>query len=156
MTVQTVLFAAIDEPLKRLGFRRRGSNWYHLNDDLYSMVNLQRSRWDESFYVNFGFAPIDRLPDENIWLPESKCLVRFRLDALNSVSADDLQLLDEDVAGRMVEAEFREVLSDKIARLIMQIMETASNVEELSEVLASKVSGRVFVHRDMVARLAGG
>ncbi len=80
--INSILLEALNEIFKPLGFKKKSAKWYRVSGDLYCIVGVQESRWDESCYVNIGFAPAANVKTE--WLPESKCLVRFRADATRS------------------------------------------------------------------------
>lgn len=45
----------MDELLRPLGFRRKGNNWVAKGDPIERVVNLQRSRFGNSYYVNYGY-----------------------------------------------------------------------------------------------------
>jgi len=105
VAAKKVLTAILTESLAERGFRRRGDSWHRLGPDLYSVVHLQPSRWDSSFYLNLGFAPAGRVVRG--WLPESKCLVRFRVEAIKKLSPGDLRLLNGDAFSHMGEPEWR-------------------------------------------------
>ncbi|MFF4614168.1 DUF4304 domain-containing protein [Streptomyces albidoflavus] len=53
--INSVLLEAFNEVFKSLGFRKKSANWYRVSGDLYCIVGVQESRWDESCYVNVGF-----------------------------------------------------------------------------------------------------
>ncbi len=71
--INSVLLEAFNEVFKSLGSRKKSANWYRVSGDLYCIVGVQESHWDESCYVNVGFTPAANVKAG--WLPESKCLV---------------------------------------------------------------------------------
>ncbi len=73
---------AITGILKPRGFRKKRSNWYYDSDDAICMVNLQKSDFGGSYYINLGalFVEIDKTADP----VENKCHIRMRLDNLVS------------------------------------------------------------------------
>lgn len=38
-----------------IGFKRKGNNWVHNGEVLIKIVNLQKSNYSESFYLNYGY-----------------------------------------------------------------------------------------------------
>lgn len=151
MTVESALTDVLNEALRPLALRRRGSTWYRLGQTLYSVVDVQRSRWDDSCYVNIGFAPADRVPKS--YLPESKCLVRFRLDALRSVAPADVRLLNEGSVAELGESSWRAAAAERIAAPVARLVAEVSDLDGLRDLLQTKVTERVFVHRDVRALL---
>ncbi|BBJ46895.1 hypothetical protein SSPO_096130 [Streptomyces antimycoticus] len=147
MTVQSAVVRVIGGAVKPLGFQRHGHSWYRVISDLYAVINVQKSRWDESCYVNIAFSPASQA--ENSWLPESKCQVRFRLDSLKSVTPEGLLLLRGDSGREVAEVEFRSSLAGKIGTPVAQFMSGITGLGDLKDALDSAVTERVFVHREM-------
>lgn len=147
MAAKERLTAILAESLAERGFRRRGDSWHRLGPDLYSVVHLQPSRWDSSFYLNLGFAPADRVVRG--WLPESKCLVRFRVEAIKKLSPGDLRLLNGDAISHMGEHEWRVAVGGKVVNPIVEILDHATDLSGLRNVLQDQISERVMVHAEM-------
>lgn len=93
MELRDELVEVVSEVLAPLGLKRRSNSWYRAGKDVYAVVSLQRSSWDSSVYVNVGFSPVEQA--DRGWLPDSKCQVRFRVDAVRSVSPAASALLSE-------------------------------------------------------------
>jgi hypothetical protein len=149
MTVQSPLTSAVSETLGPLGFRRRGRNWYRIASDLYSVVNIQKSRWSDSLYINLGFSPANQV--DAAWLPEPRCMVRLRAGALHAISPEGLDLIAEGCPAGMSEPDLTVALTEKITAPLARLLEEASGLSSLGGVLESQTSGRFFVHREMRA-----
>ncbi|MEU0425855.1 DUF4304 domain-containing protein [Streptomyces canus] len=147
MTLQSALAGVISGTVGLLGFKRRGGSWYRHSGDLYSIVSIQKSKWDNSCYLNFGFMPNSEI--EGPWIPESKCWVRFRFDSISSVSVDDAQLLVEDVSRDLSDSELQSLLVDRVATPASRLFEEVVDLASLKVALESRISKRVFVHREM-------
>ncbi|WP_329373378.1 DUF4304 domain-containing protein [Streptomyces sp. NBC_00669] len=145
--VNSILLEALNEVFKPLGFRKKSANWYRVSGDLYCVVGVQESRWDESFYVNVGFAPAVKVKAG--WLPESKCLVRFRADAIASISREDLDLLSGEAAEASGEDGFRVGLVEKIATPLARAVNPIENIQGLKSLLRTSVSDQVFIHHEI-------
>jgi hypothetical protein len=52
--VQSTLISAFSSTLAPRGFRKRFLTWRRFKADSVLVVNLQRSRWSESYFVNLG------------------------------------------------------------------------------------------------------
>ncbi|MDH6434801.1 hypothetical protein M2158_003278 [Streptomyces sp. SAI-144] len=153
MTLQSALAGVISEAVGILGFKRRGGSWYRHSEDLYSIVSIQKSKWDNSCYLNIGFMPDSEI--EGPWMPESKCWVRFRFDSLNSVSVDDAQLLAEDASRDSSDSELQSLLVDRVATPVARLFGGVVNLTSLKVALESQIAKRVFVHREMRELLGG-
>ncbi|MFG3296579.1 DUF4304 domain-containing protein [Streptomyces sp. NPDC048179] len=141
-----------DEVFRPLGFRKKSGSWYRVSGDIYCIVGVQKSSWDESCYVNVGFAPTGTTKDG--WLPEAKCLVRFRADAITSISREGLELLSEREGVRP--SELRSSLMEKIAVPVALSVDPIGSLGDLQSLLRSGVSGQVFIHREIREALLGG
>lgn len=49
------LIKLLDEIFIPLGFKRKGNNWTFNGDELSKIVNLQKSNYGNSFYINYGY-----------------------------------------------------------------------------------------------------
>jgi hypothetical protein len=150
MTPQAEIEGLLTDQTRGLGFLRRGSNWVRKGPDLYTVVNLQHSRWDDTLYINVGFHAAEDVEGE--WLPESKCGVRFRIDALHGVAAGGLQMLSNSYVPPEGTA-LREALASGIVGPLAELIELASSLEGLKRALETMVSGRVMVSAKMTRRL---
>jgi hypothetical protein len=45
----------LNETLIPIGFKRKGNYWVINGDELTKMVNLQKSNYSNSFYINYGY-----------------------------------------------------------------------------------------------------
>lgn len=145
--VNSVFLEAFDEVFKPLGFRKKSANWYRVSGELYCVVGLQKSSWDESFYVNVGFSLAEKV--KTGWLPESRCLVRFRVDSIASISEDGLRLLSGEVTEGGKESEFRVSLVERIVVPVALVVGPIGTLDDLKSLLQSGVSGQVFIHREI-------
>ncbi|MFG3165461.1 DUF4304 domain-containing protein [Streptomyces sp. NPDC048232] len=152
--VNSVLLEAFNEVFKPLGFRKKSANWYRASGDLYCVVGVQESSWDESCYVNIGFAPAANV--KTGWLPESKCLVRFRADAITSISRDGLDLLSGEVAEVRGGGDLRLDLVEKVASPVAQAVNSIESIQDLKNLLRTSDSDQVFVHREIRDELLTG
>lgn len=149
--VNSILLEALNEVFKPLGFRKKSANWYRVSGDLYCVVGVQESHWDESCYVNVGFAPA--VNAKAGWLPESKCLVRFRADAITSISREDLDLLSGQAAEAQGEDSLRMSLVQKIAAPVARAVNPIESIQGLKSLLRTSVSDQVFIHREIRGEL---
>lgn len=149
--INSILLEAFNEVFNSLGFRKKSANWYRVSGDLYCIVGVQESRWGESCYVNVGFTPAVNVKAG--WLPESKCLVRFRADAITSISREDLDLLSGEAAKASGEDDLRVGLLEKIANPAARAVDPVENMQNLKSLLRTSVSDQVFMHREIRGEL---
>lgn len=142
----------IGTAVKPLGFMAQGAaNWHRVRSDLYSIVNLQQSGWaDSSYYINLGFSPAETVSDA--WIPESKCMIRFRIEAIKAIDSTALDILDEGAVW-MDEIEFESILGRDVLSPLVQFLERIDDSSALGRLLNSDVPGRVFIHKDAGAIL---
>lgn len=76
------LSQALSDELLPAGFRRKGSNWTKAGEDVVAVINLQKSNYDESYFLNLGFWLVEL--GENAEPKEEQCHVRTRADAVAS------------------------------------------------------------------------
>lgn len=149
--VNSIFLEALNEVFKPLGFRNKSANWYRVSGDLYCVVGVQESSWDESCYVNIGFAPAAKVKAG--WLPESKCLVRFRADAITSISREGLDLLSQEVAESRGEGGLRVDFVEKVAYPVARAVDSIESIQDLKSLLRTSVSDQVFIHREIRGEL---
>jgi hypothetical protein len=98
MSQGTVIHNAIDAFCKVRGFTRRGSTWSRRGDDIITMINLQKSQYGQSYYVNWGFV---LFPDESTTDKPAyrDCGIAIRLGRLLAEEEKEIGwLLDLEVA----------------------------------------------------------
>ncbi|MBL7762203.1 MAG: DUF4304 domain-containing protein, partial [Chitinophagaceae bacterium] len=54
----------IEEILAPINFRKKGNSWIKMRSELSNVVNLQKSKFGDRFYVNYGYI-INSLPIED-------------------------------------------------------------------------------------------
>jgi hypothetical protein len=77
MAVSSLLKEALSKTLEKYDCRRKTNSWYCSNDETVIMVNLQKSQYGEQYYVNFGIALRQLVPEQ--FPKEQHCNIRFRL-----------------------------------------------------------------------------
>ena len=76
-TVETL----VGKALATRGFKKKGTTWYREALGVLQVVNLQKSSWGASFYLNLAFVP-EGMSVEGMPRPkEYKCPIRIRLDS---------------------------------------------------------------------------
>ena len=102
-------------------FTRRGSTWRLIGDEVVAVVNLQKSRYSQTYFLNIGFWI--RELGENTQPQEHKCHVRSRAGSLwasrspspNELLSEDSSISDED----RIEA-FRVLVREELLPLMIK------------------------------------
>jgi hypothetical protein len=149
--LQDELVAVMNDSLVPIGFRRRGSSWHRTAQAAYAVVNLQRSNWDDSVYVNVGFSPAEQATRG--WIPETKCQVRFRVDSIRSVSPAGVALLNDAELTSIGDKEWRERIRKDLIAPLVELLERAVDLESLGKIVQSELSAKVMIHREVRARI---
>lgn len=147
MSIFSGLANVFDSLLRPEGFRRRSRSWYRICGPVYAVVSLQESSFDDTCYVNIGFSLADRAV--NGWLPEQKCQVRFRAEALREISPADTALLDPDSPVQMGEESWLAAATERLAAPVVRTVVGVVDLQILQGLLQFGVSNRVFVHREI-------
>jgi hypothetical protein len=80
---------AVNDVLKPAGFRKAGNNWYRDGTDTVLVLNLQRSMWSRSYYLNFGLWLKDF--GEVARPKEYQCPIRKRMSGVRLAAALDYE-----------------------------------------------------------------
>jgi hypothetical protein len=116
-----------DEIFKSNGFRKKGNNWFVEGTELKKLVNLQRSNFGNSYYLNFEFL-INSLDSDDLWAHFYCCLTST--DKAERQRIDDLLNLDSSVDDEQRISELRfHLITDVISRF----QKTNTEAELLSE-----------------------
>ncbi|MCA9223860.1 MAG: DUF4304 domain-containing protein [Planctomycetales bacterium] len=77
---------AFNDELSAAGFTKKGFTWYLRRDDVIASLNLQKSNYDATYFINLGFW-IRAIEDVESPRPEL-CHVRTRADALGQFDSE--------------------------------------------------------------------
>jgi hypothetical protein len=79
------LLQEVSKPMHSWGYGGSGQNYRRIAADLIFVINFQKNRWEDRFFVNLGGQPI-AIPDEGECRPNPKtikeyeCVFRHRLE----------------------------------------------------------------------------
>lgn len=83
---KTELVKLLDNIFIPLGFKRKGNTWVSNGKEINKLVNLQKSQYSNTFYINYGFI-INSIP-LNKWVQHTN-------DRLGSKNQEEQHLIDE-------------------------------------------------------------
>ncbi len=129
------LSAALTAELSPFGFTRRGSTWYRRTQDVIAVLNLQKSNYDATFFLNLGFwlRTIEQVEHPK----EEQCHVRTRAEELWPTANPSIaELLSEstigDDCGKRITA-IRTFVREQVVPLLLK-GSTISGIAALLEV----------------------
>ena len=128
MAERNVVQQVLDEFGKASGMLKQSGTWYRTTDDLTEAVNLQKSQYGPSYYVNVGWC-LRALGD--VKFPKDyQWHIGMRLDLLAPNRTKDIkQLLDLDTP--IAEDERRHRLGELLDSELRPVLERTSNVDGL-------------------------
>ena len=115
----------LKDTLKCQGFKLKGTSWYRLTDDFINVINFQKSLYSNLYYVNIGIDK--KIGNDNLYKPEYKFPIRFRIEELISDKAI-LQALDFE---RNFSVFDRLEHLNKIVKYSIDFLDSISNLEQL-------------------------
>jgi len=92
------LVSNLHEVLKQAGFKKKASTWRRELDNVIQVVNLQRSQYSFSYFLNLGVF-IKKLDETNLAPQEYECHYRKRIE---SIAAKDRTSQEERVKLRQL------------------------------------------------------
>ena len=115
----------LKDTLKCQGFKLKGTSWYRLTEDFINVINFQKSLYSNLYYVNIGIDK--KIGNDNLYKPEYKFPIRFRIEELISDKAI-LQALDFE---RNFSVFDRLEHLNKIVKYSIDFLDSISNLEQL-------------------------
>jgi hypothetical protein len=136
MIESITLANALNEELKPFGFSKKGLTWYLRKEDVIAVLNLQKSNYDDAFFINLGFW-LRQI--EDIQNPKGEqCHVLSRAEELwPKEKSSIIEQRSEDNActtGKCQISEIKQFVREKIIPLLCQ----GSTLVGLVEILAAR------------------
>ncbi|QDT91095.1 hypothetical protein Pan161_27500 [Gimesia algae] len=136
-----MLTQAIQAELKPHGFQRKGANWYLFSETMITVLNLQKSQYGATYFLNLGFW-LQQI-EHNDFPREYQCHVRTRASSLwpegshrpeaGAPRIADLLNIDEyscDDGKRL------EQISQFVAEKLVPVLKAGVTLEGLNQLLA--------------------
>ena len=154
--------------LRPVGFRREGRNWRLDLPDVIQVVNLQRSRWSDSFYLNIGIFVRAVQNEPGRVRNEAKpsivdCHFRIRLGDLFSgppvpptkISAEQIRLYELlDLEDGRIDPATREMeLSAMIEQRMLPFLELCRSSAGILSAIERKLAPGYMLYRPLRDRL---
>ncbi|MDR3565419.1 MAG: DUF4304 domain-containing protein [Negativicutes bacterium] len=132
---------AIAEHLEKAGFTKKGQTWYLDGQDVLIATNLQKSDWDEMYYINIGFW-LKGL-GEAFFPPYNHCHLSYRAERL---FPEQRELILIGCSLEKSNLEMLAELSQFIQNLLIPFLRGCTEENKLRELMAKGLlnNGLVF------------
>jgi hypothetical protein len=116
----------VDSCLSTAGMRKQSGSWYRQSDDAIAVVNLQKSQYGPSYYLNVAFWLLAL--GEAKFPKEHECHVRMRLDDL---IPDRVAVIEELLDLRRDIADRSERLRELLRSELLPVLDKGSSLDGL-------------------------
>src|ERR1039457_4103701 len=124
--VKKELASILNEVLLPIGFKKKGDYWVINGDEIAKMVNLQRSQFSNSFYINYGYI-LKSIPLNGLMMHVFKGF--GSIDKIEQQRFTVLLDLGNDISNKDRAKELREALE----KLALNIQEVNTEDDVLNE-----------------------
>ena len=114
----------LNDILVPIGFKKKGNYWVMNGDEITKMINLQKSQYSNSFYINWGYI-LKSIPLENLMMHVFKRL--GSADTNENKKIKELLDLENNIPNEERAKELKQIILDK---LIVNI-QAVNNEEDL-------------------------
>jgi len=127
-----------------MGFSRKGNSWFRRGEEIVQVVNLQKSRWGNQYYLNYALWLLAL--GETSLPREEMCHVRKRVDDLvaNEKQFNELLDLENDIPAE----ERAALLSKMLTSDLVPFIDKSSSIAGLRELFVKGMLEGGFVYVD--------
>jgi len=124
------LINIISEKLIPVGFKKKGNFWVINGDEITKMVNLQKSNYFNSFYINYGYI-INSIPLDNEMMHIYNRVTSLEVEERNKIAL--LLNLDNHISDAERSKELSKILHDKLIAKVNAINTEEELLNELKK-----------------------
>lgn len=137
MNDRNVIQTGVDDFAKSAGYAKRNGSWYRRTNDTISVLDLQKSQYGRSYYLNIA---IWLLPIEEAAFPEEQqCHIRTRLSSLVP-QGEERHLSDLlDLDSNLTDDARAEQLAEALGRWLRPAVDATATVESLRSPAGAQV-----------------
>ncbi|UKB82568.1 DUF4304 domain-containing protein [Chryseobacterium sp. MEBOG06] len=131
----------LDDIFITAGFKRKGNNWVMNGEEINKIINLQKSQYNNSFYINYGYV-INRLPLNGFVnhvdnrLSSASNLEDIRIS--ENMRITYLLSLESDIADNDRLVQLKELINDKV----LTEMNSTNNEQDLLSILKNGITSK--------------
>ncbi len=112
-----------------IGFKKKGNYWVVNGAEITKMVNLQKSQFSNSFYINYGYI-LNAIPLDGMMHIYNRVA---SIDKVENLRIDELLNLENNISDEERASELKKVLLEKLAHKISSINTKADVLEHLKK-----------------------
>ena len=154
LSARDVVQATFDEFGRSAGYARKASSWYRRSAETILVVNLQRSQYGPSYYVNVALWLLALGPGEAP--KEHDCHVRTRLDDLVPRDCEHRLTALLDLESPIDDVARREELLALLNSTLLPLADASATLEGLRSVDGERLINASLVEGDAQRLLATG
>lgn len=117
----------LDNLLLPLGFKSKGNNWALNGKDIAKIVNLQKSQYSNSYYINYGYV-LSSIPYDGAMHVYNRIAGK---DKVEQQEITDILDLDTDIEDIDRAIRLKEILNNKLMQKIATINSEEDILNEL-------------------------
>ncbi|WP_353160838.1 DUF4304 domain-containing protein [Myroides odoratus] len=123
------LASILSEILVPIGFKKKGNYWVVNGAEITKMVNLQKSQFSNSFYINYGYI-LNAIPLDGMMHIYNRVA---SIDKVENLRIDELLNLENNIPDEERASELKKVLLEKLVYKISSVNTEADVLEELKK-----------------------
>jgi hypothetical protein len=124
------LASILNEILVPIGFKKKGNYWVVNGAEITKMVNLQKSQFSNSFYINYGYI-LNAIPLNGLTMHVFSGV--GSLDSNENAKIKELLNLECNIPDEERAGKLKKVLHDKLASKVSSINTETDVLEELKK-----------------------
>lgn len=125
------LASILSDFLEPLGFKKKGNNWVSNGEEVNRIINLQKSQFGNSFYINYGYI-VNSLP-----LNDWKTHVEMRLGSYDKVENERIMAL-LDLDNGISPQERLSKLKERVCEQIVAEMKSVTTENDVLRILENR------------------
>ena len=143
--MRNVLTEIIDRILFDRGFKKKSMTWFANNPEALLLVNLQKSRWSEQYYVNLAVW-VKALGETKVPPKEHLCHVRRRLTSFGNDQVDKaLDLANPELS----ELERKQVIETQLVERALPFLDECGTLDGLTKLYRAGDLRKAMVHKNL-------
>jgi hypothetical protein len=124
------LASILSEVLVPIGFKKKGNYWVVNGTEITKTVNLQKSQFGNSFYINYGYI-INAIPLDNLMMHIYRRVAST--EKIENLRIEELLNLESNMPDEERTSELKKVLLEKLVHKVNLVNTEADILEELKE-----------------------
>lgn len=120
----------LNDVLAPAGFKKKGNYWIINGNEITKMVNLQKSQFNNVFYINYGYI-INSIPLDNLMMHIFKRL--SSKDANENNKIEELLNLANNLSDELRINKLKQVLNNMLIKEVVSVNKELDVLEEIKK-----------------------